>query len=51
MADVRFATRYFVGDGIDIGSGTDSIKQYQHLSLRAEDHWLSSQWMDSEWYK
>jgi SAM-dependent methyltransferase len=29
--DQRFATRYFVGDGIDIGAGPDTIGQYQSL--------------------
>ena len=27
-ADARFATRWFVGEGIDIGAGTDSLKEY-----------------------
>lgn len=29
--DQRFATRYFVGDGIDIGSGDDPLSAYQYL--------------------
>jgi SAM-dependent methyltransferase len=28
LHDSRFATRYFVGDGIDIGAGPDPLKQY-----------------------
>jgi SAM-dependent methyltransferase len=28
LADSRYATRYFVGDGIDIGSGPDPLFQY-----------------------
>jgi hypothetical protein len=28
LHDIRFATRYFVGDGIDIGSGPDPLSQY-----------------------
>ncbi|EEF23765.1 conserved hypothetical protein [Ricinus communis] len=28
MHDARFATRYFVGSGIDVGAGNDSISQY-----------------------
>ena len=28
LKDSRFATRYLVGDGIDIGAGSDSICQY-----------------------
>ncbi|RZT38472.1 methyltransferase domain-containing protein [Cupriavidus agavae] len=40
--DVRFATRYFVGDGIDIGAGNDPVSLYAELfpgmrSLRAWD--------------
>lgn len=29
--DSRFATRYFVGHGIDIGAGNDSLSQYVEL--------------------
>ena len=29
MHDNRFATRYFVGDGIDIGAGPDALVQYE----------------------
>src|SRR5689334_10588480 len=28
LHDSRFATRYFVGHGIDIGAGTDTLCQY-----------------------
>lgn len=28
ISDSRYATRYIVGDGIDIGSGNDSLAQY-----------------------
>jgi SAM-dependent methyltransferase len=28
LHDSRFATRYFVGDGIDIGAGPDALNQY-----------------------
>lgn len=28
LSDSRFATRYIVGDGIDIGAGQDSLDQY-----------------------
>src|SRR5262245_47143385 len=28
LHDSRFATRYFVGRGIDIGSGSDPLRQY-----------------------
>jgi SAM-dependent methyltransferase len=31
LADIRFATRYFVGVGIDIGSGDDQLSQYAEL--------------------
>ena len=31
LADSRFATRYFVGDGIDVGSGADPISFYAEL--------------------
>lgn len=31
LSDSRFATRYFVGDGIDIGSGPDPLSQYSEL--------------------
>ena len=31
LHDSRFATRYFVGDGIDIGAGADSLGQYEEF--------------------
>lgn len=31
LHDSRFATRYFIGDGIDIGAGKDSLGQYQEF--------------------
>jgi SAM-dependent methyltransferase len=31
LADARYATRYLVGDGIDIGAGSDSLWQYHEL--------------------
>jgi SAM-dependent methyltransferase len=31
MHDARFATTYFVGDGVDIGCGPDSLGRYRHL--------------------
>lgn len=31
LYDSRFATRYFVGDGIDIGAGADELGQYGEL--------------------
>ncbi len=31
LRDSRYATRYLVGDGIDIGVGSDSIEQYYEL--------------------
>jgi SAM-dependent methyltransferase len=31
LHDARFATRYFVGDGIDIGSGPDPLAQYHEF--------------------
>ncbi len=31
LNDSRFATRYFVGDGIDIGSGPDPLAQYHEF--------------------
>jgi SAM-dependent methyltransferase len=31
IRDSRYATRYIVGDGIDIGAGPDSIAQYYEL--------------------
>jgi len=31
LHDVRFATRYFVGDGINVGAGTDHLSFYGHL--------------------
>lgn len=29
--DIRFTNRYFVGDGIDVGAGDDSLSNYNHL--------------------
>jgi SAM-dependent methyltransferase len=31
LHDTRFATRYFVGSGLDIGSGNDPLSQYQEF--------------------
>ena len=31
LKDNRYVTRYFVGEGIDIGAGADSIGQYQEF--------------------
>lgn len=31
LHDSRFATRYFVGDGIDIGAGPDPLEQYAEM--------------------
>lgn len=31
LRDSRYATRYFVGDGIDIGSGPDPLAQYHEF--------------------
>lgn len=31
LHDARFATRYFVGEGIDIGAGTDPVSLYSEL--------------------
>lgn len=31
MADARYATRYLVGDGIDIGSGSDPLERYMEF--------------------
>lgn len=28
LHDIRFATRYFVGEGVDIGAGPDALTQY-----------------------
>ncbi len=28
LHDIRFATRYFIGHGIDVGAGSDSLAQY-----------------------
>ena len=28
IKDARYATRYFIGDGIDIGCGPDPLNQY-----------------------
>ena len=34
LHDSRFASRYFVGDGIDIGGGNDALAQYSELFPR-----------------
>lgn len=34
LADARFATRYFVGDGIDVGCGPDPVSLYAELFPR-----------------
>lgn len=41
LHDNRFSTRYFVGDGIDIGCGPDSIAQYaeQFPLMRTVKNW------------
>lgn len=41
LHDNRFSTRYFVGDGIDIGCGPDSIAQYaeQFPLMRTVRNW------------
>jgi SAM-dependent methyltransferase len=41
LHDNRFSTRYFVGDGIDIGCGPDSIAQYieQFPLMRSVKNW------------
>jgi SAM-dependent methyltransferase len=41
LHDVRFAVRYLVGDGIDIGSGDDPLLLYQELfpAIRSVRHW------------
>ncbi len=41
LHDNRFGTRYFVGDGIDIGCGPDSIAQYieQFPLMRSVRNW------------
>ena len=41
LHDSRFATRYFVGDGIDIGSGPDPLSQYgeQFPMMRSCRNW------------
>ena len=41
LHDSRFSTRYFVGDGIDIGCGPDSIAQYaeQFPLMRSIKNW------------
>jgi len=41
LHDVRFAVRYLVGDGIDIGSGDDPLLLYQELfpAMRSVRHW------------
>lgn len=31
LHDARFATRYFIGDGIDIGAGPDSLGRYREM--------------------
>ncbi|HEV3106461.1 MAG TPA: class I SAM-dependent methyltransferase [Trinickia sp.] len=41
LHDVRFASRYFVGSGIDIGAGNDSIAQYAEFfpGMRSLRNW------------
>lgn len=41
LHDVRFAMRYFVGDGIDIGGGDDPLVLYHELfpAIRSVRHW------------
>lgn len=41
LYDIRFATRYFVGDGIDIGVGNDPILLYQEFfpAMRSVRGW------------
>jgi SAM-dependent methyltransferase len=41
LHDSRFAMRYFVGDGIDIGSGDDPLAHYRELlpAIRSVRHW------------
>ena len=34
LADSRYATRYFVGEGIDIGAGDDPLALYKELFPR-----------------
>jgi len=36
LADSRFATRYSVGSGIDIGAGKDSLGNYGELFPRMQ---------------
>jgi SAM-dependent methyltransferase len=41
LHDVRFAVRYFVGDGIDIGGGDDPLGLYRELfpAIGSVRHW------------
>ena len=41
LHDVRFAVRYFVGDGIDIGGGADPLALYRELfpAIGSVRHW------------
>ena len=41
LHDSRFATRYFVGEGIDIGAGSDLLGQYIEMFplMRSCRHW------------
>jgi SAM-dependent methyltransferase len=41
LHDVRFAVRYFVGDGIDIGGGADPLALYRELfpAIASVRHW------------
>jgi SAM-dependent methyltransferase len=41
LHDVRFAVRYFVGEGMDIGSGNDPLALYRELfpAMRNVRHW------------
>jgi SAM-dependent methyltransferase len=41
LHDVRFAVRYFVGEGMDIGSGNDPLALYRELfpAMRGVRHW------------
>ena len=41
LHDTRYATRYFIADGIDIGAGEDFLGQYSELFplMRSCKHW------------
>ena len=45
--DIRFATRYFVGDGIDVGAGEDPLHYYAELfpAMRSCRAW---EWNDGD---